>query len=126
MNEKKNALEMPKRQHYLKFQCSIPAEGRGAAARREKVVAAAQVHLYALAGPGARNLEIRAVYQDRGTEIVKWWDILVVAGFDGTLTPEAREKQIERVQFEFEKTDREFDSAAPVSLLGPDGQALKN
>lgn len=109
----KNALEMPSRQHYLKFQCSIPSGGKNQAARRQEVIDAAAAHLRAVAGAAARNVEIRAVYQERGEkhDIMAKWDVLVVCGFDGPLTDEGKKLQIERNVHELDKA---FDAGQPA------------
>lgn len=101
--------DMPKRQHYLKFQCSIPRGGRNMAAARQKVIDAAATHLRAVAGITATNVEVRAVYQERGgpEDVAQWWDVLVVCGFDGPLTDHAKNLKIERNSFEFEKLKKD-------------------
>lgn len=111
-----NALEMPKRQHYLKFQATIPGGGRNQAQRRQKVIDTATQHLRAVAGALATNVEIRAVWQERGdkTDIMEKWDIMVVIGFDGHLTEEAKKLSIERKVFEL---DKQFDSPSKRVLL---------
>lgn len=101
----KNAVEMPLRDHYLKWQCSIPAGAtRHSVRKRQQVINSAVEHLRALAGPAASMVEVRAVYQERGQlGQIAWWDILVVLGFNGPLQREAREKKVERGFFETSK-----------------------
>jgi len=98
--------EMPPRQHYLKFQASVPVNKTKQSAQAiQKVIDSAATHLKAVAGGGARNVVVRCFYQDRGpgqTGIV-WRDLLVVCGFDGTLTSAANELMTARITFEFDK-----------------------
>jgi hypothetical protein len=109
---------MPKRQHFLKFQASIPVSATKQSQRAyQKVLDAAVSHLKALAGGAAFNVEVKAVYQDRGpgqTGIV-WRDLLVVVGFDGPLTNEGKKLAIERKQFEFTKAT---GTASPLDFGG--------
>lgn len=105
--------EMPKRTHYLKFQCSIPInKTKQSVAAVQKVIDAAATHLKAVAGGAAYNVEVRAFYQDRGpTQLgIVWRDLLVVVGYDGPLTETAAQLMRERVGFEMTKGS---DDAAP-------------
>lgn len=119
----KNLIEMPQRQHYLKFQCSIPSGGKNQEARRQKVIDAAAAHLKALAGGAATNVEVRAVYAERGerNNMLAKWDILVVLGFDGPLNETTKKMKIERNVFELDKRDAAFDNA-----IGAAGKVLKS
>lgn len=112
-----DVLKMPPRQHFLKFQCSVPRDtGRLAARmakRRDEVIQNAAEHLKNLAGYAAKNVEVRAVYAERGddTSLAQWWDVLVVIGYDGPHNDHTRKLAIERKTFEMDKTEKAFQEA---------------
>ncbi len=110
----------PKRQHYLKFQGSVPiSHSKRSKEAYEKVLNTAVAHLKAVAGSAAFNVEVRAVFQDRGPGQtgITWRDILVVVGFDGPLTDEGKKLQIERNAHEFQKLTGGM-KASPIDLGG--------
>lgn len=114
-----DALKMPKRQHYIKTQFSVPAGSKKMAERRDKAIQYAVEHMKLLAGFAAHNVEIRAVFQERGEakDIMQWNDILVVMGFDGPLNETTKKLAIERKTFETDKLFDGLKGRKPGSIL---------
>jgi hypothetical protein len=111
----------PTRQHYLKFQVSIPINKTRQSVRAyNRVLQTASEHLKALAGGAAFNVEIRAVYQDRGPGKVGivWRDILMVCGFDGPLNESTKTMAIDRKTFEFNKLVGGAAKSSPILDIG--------
>lgn len=98
---------MPKRQHYLQTQASVPyGATKNPVPAFEKVLRAMAEHLKAVAGPLASNVDIKAVYNERtnGMGRIVWRDVLMVIAFDAiSLSREAKQMQAERAAFELKQ-----------------------
>lgn len=118
----------PKRTHYLRFQASVPINKTKQSVRAYNLVLTrASEHLKALAGGAAFNVEIRAVYQDRGPGKmgIVWRDILMVCGFDGPLNDHTKKLAIERKTFEFAKLTGGKKPSPILDIGGSQGEPKK-
>ncbi|MDX2014191.1 MAG: hypothetical protein SFW67_28590 [Myxococcaceae bacterium] len=119
----------PKRQHYLKFQCSIPISAtKKWVEAQNRVIEAAVLHLKNLAGGAAKNVQFVVLYQDRDRNQYgfQFRDLLVTCCFDGPLTGAANELAVARIEFEMAKKGQDGSQKIGQIILNSRGDVAED